>query len=167
MDCVSGILFSPPLPPNIPPLPPAAVTLGTQPLCHATCVEWALSDGGGSLASTTSQTTSCASFYANLCAFDSQRFVALVGGSVPPSPPPELFEDAEIRLNKSSAFNPVVVRVLASGGFDQSEMNSNVDPVEACTDYIKSSPRNTACVPNEKERPVFFHILTFKVTHIH
>ena len=90
----------------------------------------------------------------------------MVGGSVPPSPPPELFEDAEIRLNKSSAFNPVVVRVLASGGFDQSQMNSNVDPVEACTDYIKSSPRNTACVPNEKERPVFFpHSNIHSYTH--
>ena len=97
-------------------------------------MEWALADGGGTLAP--SQDKSCANFYANLCAFDAERFVEILKD-----------ESDQKRVYVSNFNNTVSVtvdRVLASGGFDLLQM----DPLDACTD----GRANTPCVASDREK---------------
>lgn len=128
---------SPPNPPDGPPLPPsppAAVQIATQNLCHSTCVQWALNDGPSG------QDSSCAGFYANLCAFDAQRFEALLVR--PPQPPPPPLPPT------SSLTLATPVNVIAAGGFDVSEMPNATDALAACTDSGL-----TPCVPADRGQP--------------
>ena len=103
-------------------------------------VAWAIEDGKDNPGET--QKSPCASFYANLCAFDSDRFQELV--KLPPSSPPPPIPDP-------STLNELVpVSVFAAGGFDSGEMQGGGTALAACTDDTVETP----CVPAERERPV-------------
>lgn len=67
----------PPIPPESPPTPPSSpstVQIASQPLCHPTCVSWAIADASDN--PETDQVSSCAGFYANLCAYGTRLGVS-------------------------------------------------------------------------------------------
>jgi len=136
-------------------------------------VSWAVADGEDNKAQ--DQTSSCAGFFSNLCAFgefttdsnlrlsrfflanlecvcllaDADRFQELI--KLPPAPPPPPMPP----LSELDVAMPT--RVLASGGFDTSEMPGSTDVLAECTDSGQ-----TACVPMDKEHPV-----RCQLTHTH
>jgi len=130
-------------------------------------VEWALQDSSDNPSSR--QTSSCAGFFANLCAFgklchsllvsplvyhvvwlfsfvpcfayaDAQRFETLLIRPPQPPPPPMPPTDA---LTLATP-----IGVFASGGFDSSEMLGSTNILTECTDS-----GGTACVPLDREHP--------------
>ena len=105
-------------------------------------MSWALHDGTD--APETEQTASCAGFFANLCAFDSDRFTALL--SLPPASPPS-------PLLPQSDLTPVTpIAAYAAGGFDAAEMAdvSAAAALTACTDGGVGTP----CAATAREHPV-------------
>ena len=107
-------------------------------------VAWSLADSGDDPAQ--GQTVPCASFWANICPFDAQRFEALL--VLPPRPPPPPLPAA----SEMDALD--VSDVYAAGGFDAAQMHVAGSPaehlgqLEHCTDDA-----GTPCVPLERERP--------------
>jgi hypothetical protein len=83
---------SPPRPPPSPPSPPPPPgdIIANLDVCHPTCFRWARDDQeDDEISKAETQTSSCAGFFANLCAFDSLRFEALLAAQLAhPSPPP-------------------------------------------------------------------------------
>lgn len=101
-------------------------------------MSWALHDGQENPSA--EQTASCAGFFANLCPFDADRFEQLI--QLPPQPPPPPMPPTNDMLLKAPT------RVLASGGFDSSEMTGSVSSLADCTDEGE-----TPCVPTDREHP--------------
>ena len=105
---------APPVPPSLPPAPPASPSSTqyiSEPVCHATCVQWSVADlTDGGARPEAGQDMPCGTFFANICGFSDTQIADLL--DLPPSaPPPPLLPEASL--------DPVaVVDVRASGNFD-------------------------------------------------
>ena len=134
---------APDSPPPLPPRPPTTTQILNEAVCHPTCVSWSNADLMGD--PEREQSASCGTFYANLCAFDSESLIPLL--DLPPNtPPPPMPPDTDLRELQ-------VTRVLASGGFVSNASlygEFTVDPLRDCTD---TNSANTPCITEAYERP--------------
>ena len=115
--CVQPSPPNAPPPPTPPPAPPRTPYEGdfiaAQPLCHPTCVSWAIADAElDEDAKAVGQTESCAAFFINVCPFDSARFESLLSVGQPPSPPPPPFPPEGSGPTQMEELSPTVFNNL-------------------------------------------------------
>lgn len=124
-----------PAPPPAPPKSPQGIQIINEALCHPTCVSWSNDDLLGT--SDANQNMPCGTFYANLCAHDSDTLLQLV--DLPPgAPPPPMSPDADLTQLP-------VTRVMAKGGL------VNLDITQALTQCTDNS--QTQCIATSFEQP--------------